>query len=118
MITNANLTRIDAPPTVAMDNSRTWVEGDSIAVRVAVDQPTTGQKWIVGAEIKEATAVMYVEKRGGQDSLNSGILSPSSGGRAVLMLDGDTVATMYQVLSVINRRKGSVSHDEVYLKQL
>lgn len=108
MLTNGTLLRIDVPGLEAGDGSYPLVEGTSMSLRVAVDQPKTGQKWILGAVVKEATAVMYV-----RSTASLGIVPK---GRVLVAKDTEAAGVLYTVLHVIDQVNKGTSHLEVYLR--
>lgn len=107
MLTNGTITRIDAAPMQGPDGSCAFIEGAATEVRCAIDQPRTGQKWIVGAAIREASAVIYIQ----------GVAGPITvGGRVVVRVDGESADRLYEVLHLVSHSKGSLTHHEVYCR--
>lgn len=104
MLTNATITRIDSVGTPSPTGAMSYTEGALIACRCCLDEPRTGQKWIIGATIKEATAVVYVQEQ---------VVQP--GMRMVVAADGES-DVVYLVLHVVRRIHGGVTHCECYLK--
>lgn len=60
LIVNARVTRVDAPAAPSVSGEPAWTNGAAIAVEATLDQPTGSQKLALGADIKDATAVLYV----------------------------------------------------------
>ena len=110
MLTNATITRIDGAPAVLPDNSRVYTEGASTSVRCSWQDPKTGRKWILGAAVSDANAVLYVE--GNQSAVFA------LEGRALIQVDGESSARLYLVLAVSPQVGLSMTNTEVYLKRI
>lgn len=87
IIANATITRIDAPPTIGVDGSRTYVEGASTSIRCCWQDPKTGRKWILGAAVEDATAALYLDG-------NQAAMFPMES-RVVVQVDGESGTRMY-----------------------
>jgi hypothetical protein len=107
MLTNATILRIDAAAAKGPDGTETWTEGSAVSIRCSWQRPRTGQKWIEGAAIADAAAVLYV---GGN---RSGAIE--SNGRVLVRVDGESADRLYTVLAV-EPAVGGLSNTEVYLK--
>jgi hypothetical protein len=59
IIVNGTLKRIDAPASINPAGEVTYATGAAIAVGVTIDEPTSSQRWSLGASIKDVTAVIY-----------------------------------------------------------
>lgn len=109
MLTNATILRIDTPGTAAGDGTITFTEGAAISARCAYDEAQFAQNWQLGGLIKDAKAVLYVPATAG--------LTIDRGYRIRVQADGGT-AWVGLVIWRGERKKGSLSHDEVFLKEL
>lgn len=108
MLTNATILRIDRAPTVGLDNSRTYVEGASTDLRCSWQDPKTGRKWIIGAAIADANAVLYVPgDREADFQLD---------GRVLIQVDREAATRIYTVLAAKPMVGLGLSNTEVYLK--
>lgn len=105
-LSNAKLQRIDAPGPATTGGDVAYVNGSAIDVDCVLDEPTSNQKYLLGAVISSATAVLYVHGTG---------LTIEKGYRVVVRLE-DEAAVTYRVIYKRNRVKDSVSHWELFLQ--
>ena len=108
VITNATIIRIDTLG--AYDQSiaaRPLVAGAAITLRCSWQDPKSGRKWVLGAAVKDATAVLYLD--GNQESLFT------IEGQVVVLVDGETTARTYKVLGTSPQIGLGLDNTEVYL---
>lgn len=111
MLTNAAIKRIDVAGEPDVANQRTYTEGSAIDHRVAVDDPMTSQKWVPGAEVKDATAVVYLKAEATAPAIRKG-------DRLLVRIDTEAAdRPLLQVYKVNDRILRGVSHQEIYLGQ-
>ena len=108
MLTNATILRIDTPGTPAGNGVVPLVTGAAISTRCSWQDPKSGRKWILGATVSDATAVLYVE----------GNVAVVPGSVATLRVDGEVADRQYLVVAVSPQVGLSMTNTEVYLKNL
>ena len=96
------------PGVPAADGVATLVVGPAIAVEASWQDPKSGRKWILGATVSDATAVLYVE----------GNLPVASESVATIRVDGESADRSYLVLYAAPQVGLSMTNTEIYLKNI
>jgi len=91
MLTNATITRIDAPATRTALGGENWTPGSTIALRCSWQRPRASQRQTLGAAIAEASAVIYVP--------GNVVATVRTGGRVVVRVDLESSDRTYRVLA-------------------
>lgn len=113
MITNATITQMEVLGGVdAMGQSIFGSTFMGFHVPCLICGVTTKQHWQLGATIKDATRVLYLEK---QELRTAGLAVPGLGHTLTMLLEGESALTM-QVVALGEQVLDTLSHYEVYLK--
>lgn len=108
MLTNATILRIDTPGIPAGNGVAALVTGPAIATRASWQDPKSGRKWILGATVSDATAVLYVE----------GNLAVAPESIVTIRVDGESADRAYLVLYAAPQVGMSMVNTEIYLKNV
>jgi hypothetical protein len=108
VLTNATLLRIDMPGVATTAGDVPYTTGAALAVRCALDEPTSSQRYVLASAIAEATAVVYVPMA----DVPEGALV--RGCRVVVRLDTFADSTTLRLVYVKARRKGSLGVYEAF----
>ena len=116
MLSNATLSRIDRRTGATALGTEVFSTGATLApgIPVFLDEVSSGQKWTMGATIKDATWVCFVSKT---DLAMVGVDAPVIGDQVTVAATGEAAATA-QVLVTKDRTLGGLSHWELYLKKI
>jgi hypothetical protein len=114
IIINATLLRVDSPGVPTGGGDVPYVTGPAISVECCLDQPTSSQKFTLGAVIADAEAVLYV----GKDELAAAMpgVALARQMRVLMQLKDENASTLYEVLYARDRVHDFQSHFECYLK--
>lgn len=114
MITNATLNTITSPPTVNAAGKKFYGAATAAGVRCAMSEVDEKLRLLVGASIKDATALLDVLKA---PLIRLGI-TPANDMKVSATIDGDG-AKSYTILHVGNRQKsGGLAHFRIFLVEV
>lgn len=115
LIVNAKVTRLDWPAAPSPDGAPNWNTGEAIAADAAIDAPTGSQKLELGADIRTATAVIYVLLGDLPDAPDPSTISAGWRITGNLVVDGaDWTSVTYRVIKCIPRVLDELTHLELY----
>lgn len=108
--TNGLLTRIDTISGVDVAGAVSFATGDAIAAECVIDEPTSSQRFVLGAAIADVSAVIYVAL----DDLPAG-QQLQQGFRLVANQDGEE-SIVYRVIKRQLRVFFDITHFELFCK--
>jgi hypothetical protein len=107
---NAKLLRVDTESSSPAGKTL-FEQGSDLDVDCAFDVPSSGQKYILGAMIKDCSAVLYVEHA----DLPAGVVIAQ--GQRLLVQPMGREAALWLVEIVRDRVADVLGHDEIFLRK-
>jgi hypothetical protein len=116
-MSNATITRIDRKTGVDVTGQAVLETGDAIALLCLVDEVIETQRRELGANIRDAQAVIYVDR---DEMLVADVLATdfTLGGMVATVMDLDGTTAEREILFIKDRQKDEVSHLEIFVKAI